>query len=240
MNLSHELKLNWCSHDAAKYAVEHWHYSKKMPVNKTAKIGVWENSKFIGAIVFSCGSAGTSSTGKRYGLSLTQVCELARVALKSHKSEVTRIVRISLSMLKKSQKKLMLVVSYADPQEGHIGKIYQAGNWLYVGRSSKDYAFIDSRNKKWHSRSVSETGYKIHCGVKSRCPKPSSLTKILLIPKYKYLMPLDDEIRKRIVPLSKPYPKRAGSVRGDTPADQVGEGGSSPTPALHNLTNPIP
>ena len=24
------LKLDWCSHEAAKYAVEHWHYSKRI------------------------------------------------------------------------------------------------------------------------------------------------------------------------------------------------------------------
>ena len=43
-----ELKLDWCSYEAAKYACEHWHYSKCMPVGKTVKIGVWENKKYIG------------------------------------------------------------------------------------------------------------------------------------------------------------------------------------------------
>ena len=36
------LKLDWCSHDAALYAVKHWHYSKSLPCSKTARIGVWE------------------------------------------------------------------------------------------------------------------------------------------------------------------------------------------------------
>lgn len=53
--------------------------------------------------------------------------------------------------------------------------------------------------------------------------------------KHKYLMPLDSEMRNQILPLSKPYPKRAGSDTLDTPANHAGEGGSLPTPALHSL-----
>ena len=41
------LHLDWCSHKAAKYAVEHWHYSKRMPKSKLVKIGVWENNVFV-------------------------------------------------------------------------------------------------------------------------------------------------------------------------------------------------
>jgi hypothetical protein len=31
------LKLDWCSHEAAKYACENWHYSKCVPNQKTVK-----------------------------------------------------------------------------------------------------------------------------------------------------------------------------------------------------------
>ena len=50
-----ELKLDWCTHAAAKYAVEKWHYSKRLPstFTKLNKVGAWENGTFIGAVVFS-------------------------------------------------------------------------------------------------------------------------------------------------------------------------------------------
>ena len=51
-----ELKLNWCSHAAAKYAVEHWHYSKRLPNQKLVKIGVWEFGIFRGAVIFGDGA----------------------------------------------------------------------------------------------------------------------------------------------------------------------------------------
>ena len=40
------------------------------------------------------------------------------------------------------------------------------------------------------------------------------------------------DMRRRIEPMAKPYPKRAASDTGDTPAIQAGEGGSTPTAAL--------
>lgn len=50
------LRLDWATHEAAKYACEKWHYSKCMPVNKTVKIGAWENDRFVGVVIFSPGA----------------------------------------------------------------------------------------------------------------------------------------------------------------------------------------
>ncbi len=60
------------------------------------------------------------------------------------------------------------------------------------------------------------------------------MQKINLKPKYRYLMPLDDEMRAKIAPLAKPYPKRAGSKGNVVPGFQSGEGGAIPTPALQS------
>jgi hypothetical protein len=57
-------------------------------------------------------------------------------------------------------------------------------------------------------------------------------TEWIGVEKYRYLMPLDDAMRKQIEPLRKPYPKRAGSIGSDAPGLQPGEGGANPTSAL--------
>jgi hypothetical protein len=46
-------------------------------------------------------------------------------------------------------------------------------------------------------------------------------------------MPLDDEMRKRIEPLRKPYPKRDKQAIG---GDQPHSGGAAPTVTLQNDT----
>ncbi len=135
MSSKPDLRLDWCSHEAAKYAVEHWHYSRTMPVGKMAKLGVWEDGRFIGAIVFAQGN--NQYQGNALGLTMHEVCELVRVALTTHKSSVSRIVRIALAMLRSAQPGLRVILSYADPEHGHVGGIYQAGGWTYVEQGDR-------------------------------------------------------------------------------------------------------
>lgn len=232
--MSSNLRLDWCSYAAAKFACQHWHYSKRIQAGKTAQIGVYEDSVFKGAVIYTHGSGMVYRTGDPFGLTQFNVAELARVALKSHDAPVTRIIAISLRMLKKAMPGLKLIVSYADPREGHHGGIYQGGGWIFVGQSKGDHLFVDKHGKEYHSRNVSPTGVKEHFGTFTRCPSTKDLTLLKTPGKYKYLMPLDDEVRKKVVLLAKPYPKkfRGVSVDSDTPGFHSGKGGAHPTTPL--------
>lgn len=176
-----DLKLDWCSHAAAKYAVEKWHYSEVMPAGKTVKIGVWENNCFIGAIIFSRGA--NNNIGKPYQLKQTEICELTRIALHNHISPVTRIASIAIRMLKKQSSEIRLIVSYADPAQGHLGGIYQAMNWIYIGMSDNwrgSHYIIDG--KPMHGRSVrSKWGHEKNIPVAWEIAPPAN--------KHKYLYP---------------------------------------------------
>jgi len=201
-----KLKVDWCSHDAAKYACLHWHYSKSVPVPPLVKIGVWENEKYIGVVIFSRGAS--SNLLKPYGIEQSDGCELTRVALDKHTAEVSKIIKIAIIFLKKHNPGLKLIVSFADPQYGHNGGIYQAGNWVYCGdtQPGKEYWF---ENKRLHSRQVSEKGFNIQQGQVRKTIKPSQCNVIKTPGKYRYLMPLNKKMRKQILPLSQPYPKKS-------------------------------
>ena len=228
------LRLDWCSHEAAKYAVEKWHYSGVMQAGKCSKVGVWEDERFIGSVIFTAGSGSTTKWASRVGLQREQMAELARVALTTHVAPVSKIIAIALRLLKKQSPGLRLLVSYADPREGHHGGIYQAGNWVYVGDTPSDVRFVDASGKEHHPRMVSNSGVKISFGAAKRVPKVAACRKVEVPGKHKYLMPLDAEMRERILPLARPYPKRVGSDTGDTATVQVAEGGLTPTPTLQH------
>lgn len=207
-NLRPDLKLDWCSYEAAKFAVEHWHYSRCMPKGKCVKVGVWENEKFIGCVIFGLGA--NNNAGKPYNLMQTEICELTRIALNNHVSPVSRIIAISLKFLKKACPKLKLIVSYADPAQKHHGGVYQAANWVYVGSSRPQ-------------RAVRVEGVSVHKRVANLRYGTASPERIQQLTgrkveygpiewKHTYLMPLDAEMKAKIEPLRKPYPKRAGSV----------------------------
>jgi hypothetical protein len=46
------------------------------------------------------------------------------------------------------------LVSYADPNHGHHGYIYQATNWLFTGTGGYTYAFKDKEGKDIHKRTL--------------------------------------------------------------------------------------
>jgi hypothetical protein len=230
--MSSNLKLDWCSYEAAKFAVEHWHYSRSMPAGKNITIGVWEGGAFIGAVVFGRGSGG--QIGKPYGLAQTEVCELVRIALRAHLTPVSQIASIAIKMLRKNSPGVGLVVSFADPAHGHVGAIYQAMGWLFAGMTAPDYEYF-TRGEWRHNRSVwryNRPQWRHHRSATS-LGTVSGLPRRPVPPKYRYLLPLTEEMRAKIARLAQPYPKRPSSIDGDAPCDQRGEPGSHPRDGLH-------
>lgn len=207
------IKLDWCSHEAAKYAVEHWHYSRSMPTPPVVRVGVWEGERFVGCVLFSRGA--NNNLGSPYRLTTVEVCELTRVALSEHRTPVSKIVAIAVRFLRKNSPGLRLIVSYADPNQGHVGTIYQAGGWVYCGQTPPSHKYIDAQGREWHQRQVSVSGIKPQYGELRRVAKISECRKVPQLGKHRYLMPLDDAMRKQIAPLAKPYPKRVTRGQGE-------------------------
>ena len=213
-----ELTVAQCSYEAAKYAVMHWHYSRSMPAAKIVRFGVWENSQFVGTVLFGRGANPVLS--KPYGLDQTEVCELVRVALNKHEHSVSQIVAKSLKLLKDCNPRLRLVVSYADLEQGHRGGIYQAGNWLYSGltRAADEYIV---NGRRYHGRALRITR-ETHRGQAvladnvlgwARKVLDSEAYAIAGSQKHRYLYPLDRAMRRQIEPLRLPYPP---AVEGST------------------------
>lgn len=186
-----KLVVSPCSHEAAKYAVENWHYSRILPTGKIVKIGVWENDKFIGCVLFSRGAS--PNLGTALSLDQTQICELTRVALTKHEAPVSQILVLAIKELKESNPGLECVISFADPKEGHKGGIYQATNWIYTGQSNPviEY-FIDGRWR--HTRGAYHD------------PRRPTAKKRQSPGKFRYLYPLNKKMKRVLAKLAKPYP----------------------------------
>jgi hypothetical protein len=93
-----------------------------MPASKNVLCGAWEDGKFIGCVIFGRGA--NNNLHKPFNLDMTQCVELTRVALTQHKSQTSKIVSIAIKMLKKQSPGIRLIVSYADPEHGHVGAMY--------------------------------------------------------------------------------------------------------------------
>jgi len=199
-----------------------------MPAGKLVKVGVWEDGRFIGCVLFGTGA--NRHISSPFGLKQTEVCELVRVALDHHQSPVSRIIKVAIKMLRRQSPGLRLIVSYADPAQGHYGGIYAAGGWLYLG-SAKHHCCYVLHGKRVHPRSVASRYRRQDLAWLQAKVDPKA--QCLITPaKHKYVFPLEESLRAKLLPLTKPYPKRAGSADGGMPDYQSGGGGSIPTPAL--------
>lgn len=186
-----------------------WHYSHRMPQAKLVTFGAWEAGDFIGAVIFGRGA--TSDLGKPYGLSQTECAELVRVALRKHENHVTAVIARSLRQLKAGSPGLRLIISFADPEHGHRGGIYQAGNWIYLGPSQVSLEW-SVQGRRIHARQIS---HRLH--GRPSLPGESRLEYVrrtmdpnaeaaLPAPKHRYAYPLDRAMRRQLAPLAKPYP----------------------------------
>jgi len=204
------LKIDWASYEASKYACENWHYSKTIPVGKLVKVGAWENDKFIGVVIFGRGA--NNNMLKPFGLNADEGCELVRIALKRHETYVSKILAFAIKFLKKQSPELRLIVSYSDADQNHHGGIYQATNWIYNGKTAETVSYVDKDGRSWHARNVGPRvdHDKQISAVRSQC-------RVVKNPgKHRYLMPLDDNMRKQVQQLAKPYPKRMKQAMIDT------------------------
>jgi hypothetical protein len=204
-----------------------------MPTPPLVKIGVWEDGRYIGCVLFSRGA--NNNLGRPYGLSPTEICELSRVALSRHLTPTSRVVALALKFVGRRSPGLRLCVSFADPNEGHTGTLYQAGGWLYAGQSKSTPKYITAGGKVLHQRQVSKVGFKPQYGQLRAVPKTADCVIVAQLDKHRYLMPLDAAMRAQIAPLAQAYPKRPKHP-SDAPGDQPGEGGAAPTRTLQEAT----
>lgn len=231
------LRIGYATYKAVKWSCLNYHYAKAVPAGARVSYGVWEDGKFVGTVIFSPGAC--RNLGSPYGLKMNQVCELVRVALTNHKTPVSRILSICIKLLAKKEPNLQLIVSYADANAGHYGGIYQASGWIYVGGSQSARRYIIDgavRHPKSICDRLLQKGYSATIENIRRYIDAHAQV-IIQKPKHKYLFALNEDIRRHVSMLAKPYPKRlsSGCVTGaesGTAATHAAGGGANPTVML--------
>lgn len=197
------LHIELCDFKLAKFACENFHYSKTIPLDALYRFSVYEYGNFIGVVLYGLGVS--RFIGRPFGLPNQCVLELQRVALNSHTTPTSSIVARCTRKLKQISPHIDLLVSFADTSQGHVGTIYQAMNWYYLGsttRKSHMYLLGDIR----HKRSVYSTyGTQSIKWVKEHIDPNAYL--LPNITKHKYVLPLKRKHRKLLEAMQKPYPK---------------------------------
>lgn len=198
------MRLEKASGPAIRHACNHFHYAKKVPQIRLGYSVFNDAGEWCGVVLFSNGA--NPRIAQEFGLVQGQVVELVRMALNGKQPFTSQVLAMALKQIKKDAPALKVIVSYADRNQEHIGTIYQATNWYYIGEYANEVG-IRLNGKMVHRRSISKKygksgieWLKENIDPKAEVVKGKS--------KIKYVFPIDKKFAPQLKSMSKPYPKK--------------------------------
>lgn len=136
---------------AMDFIIIHHYLHRKCPCSQA--FGLFEQEKLTGVIIYGTPSSSSLRAGLCGIEERFNVIELTRLCILDNTPKNTESYLIG-STLKKVKKEI--IVSYADSEQGHIGIVYQATNWLYTGLSAKRTNWHIEGIKNMHSQTMAD------------------------------------------------------------------------------------
>jgi hypothetical protein len=185
-------ECEWVTRGEAEAVIAHHHYLRRFPTGwirsyrykSTYVVFSISANKNLEPYLFS------SDVGLR---------ELSRLwAPDGHEpNELTQAIATACSALRRDCPDVEAVVSFADPNVGHHGGVYQAASWLYVGSSEETRSYVAHNGRIVARRSF-------HSGEQSRMP---DLPASVQLGKHRYVRALTRRACRLLRQPTQPYPK---------------------------------
>ncbi len=125
-----DVKIKEITFKEASKFIKEGHYSHTMPVTNLF-LGFSYKSELNCVIVFGTGAC----YRLRDSLPNHNVLELVRLFSLDNapKNMESYCISQSIKYIKQNKPEIKILVSFADPSQGHVGYVYQATNWFYTG-----------------------------------------------------------------------------------------------------------
>jgi hypothetical protein len=172
------------------------HYSHTLGSGTQANIGFFYKDELVTATVY--GHPIGINVGKWLKVPEGSYAKLVRVFSKDSLPRNTESYCLgqSFKWLKEKKPNIKYLISYADATHGHVGYIYQATNWFYVGtQGSKDRIFLID-DKPVHRRTANSI-YGTSSVQKLTEILGNRLKVTITHPKHIYLMCLGNKKERR-------------------------------------------
>lgn len=201
---------------------------------------------FFGAYCAGVTCVGSNCTGgamshRQFGIESRDLLVLARGACVhwAPTGANSRLIAWTCRLLQRDRLGKVLI-AYSDTDAGEIGTVYQACNWVCIGRGSVTRQWIAPNGRVYDQmkpRDLSRDRGGQRLGWVAAL-KRAGWREQQSNPKHRYVYLLDRSDRalaERIERLRQPYPKRERSADGGAAGVQSAGGGSTPTRSLAGL-----
>lgn len=126
------------------------HYAKRIPTISYS-YGLFANGELVGVITYGPTASPITANALVGPIYKGSVYELNRLCLKNNlKNEASLLVGRSLKLLPKG----LIVLSFADSDQDHLGIVYQATNFKYYGKTDSKREVALKSNPNAHSLSI--------------------------------------------------------------------------------------
>ena len=149
-----ELQIYKLDNSMAKEFMAKHHYTHTCPKCSIA-YGIYHNEQLQCVVVYGQPSGKNLASSIWEGGNEQECLELLRLYSFDNcpKNIESWSISRSIKELKQDMPQVKVLVSYADNSAGHIGYIYQASSWTYIGKGSKECKiFIDGERQ--HRRTL--------------------------------------------------------------------------------------
>jgi len=119
---------------AMELVVKHHYLHRRCPCSSAFGLFEKESGRIVGVVCYGTPSSSPLRQGICGKDEINNVIELTRLWIEDGTPKNAESFLIG-NTLKKAGKDI--VVSYAEIQQGHVGVVYQATNWIYTGLSAK-------------------------------------------------------------------------------------------------------
>lgn len=191
----------------ASILVQAYHYKHAPAGSVSWAYGAFVDGEMIAAVTFGTFPSPqiARSIGTPYPLT-----ELNRLVIAEY-AEIRKNLASSLvGFALRSLPKPLVVVSYADTAEGHVGYVYQATNFLYAGAATAHDSLYRFSGETLHPRTLASRGIS----APAKWAKEVGAERVLPQPKHRYVYIVAEKRDKAAIlasikwPLSSAYPKK--------------------------------
>lgn len=136
--------------------IQKYHYTYSLGHGRSQiRYGALLDNELVAVCCFA--SITRKETAIRLNIDHTKIKELNRLCANPfyyNKNLLSYFLSKCEKLLKRSKPDIDILVTFADTTFGHTGSVYKASNWIYDGKSSKSYWYLDKNGYSYHKKTI--------------------------------------------------------------------------------------
>lgn len=191
------------------------HYSKKVFNNSYIHLGCYINDNLLGVLQFGHLLNNLSVGNLVEGTQPGEAVELNRMWFddKAPRNSESRALSYCIKYLRKKDRTIKWIQSFADQRCNCFGVVYQASNFSYYGEHTSDFYEIDG--EFYHQIMLTNNGRSASNSSKAKKLKANKDEAIIhTLRQFRYIYFIDLKMKQKCLLKEKPYPKHYDNSNG--------------------------